>query len=109
MTYTKQQEIQYTNEVKDIVSHYRSYGMIFKKRKDLHDFVEQKTYEFLSDPFYTFRTKLYWVVNDLTEFPRCKECGNKLKFKNVDSVQRGYCDFCSTSCAQKNKEVQRKI
>ena len=103
--YTEQEVEQYTREVKDIVANYKSYGMIFKKKSHLKNFVEAVTSPFLSDPFYTFRTKLYWVVNDLKEFPRCKFCNKPLKWKNVDSVQRGYCDYCSNSCAQSSEEV----
>ena len=84
--YSEQQIVDYTNEVKDIVSNYKSYGMIFKKKQYLHDFVEWRTQEYLSDPFYTFSTKLYWIVHDLTEFPRCKYCNCPLEHKNIDSV-----------------------
>lgn len=63
----------------------------------------------MSDPFYTFRTKLYWIVHDLTDFPKCKYCGSPLEHKNIDSVPRGYCDYCSNSCAQSADETKKKI
>ena len=91
----------YSREVKDICANHKYCGMIFKKKQYLHDFVEWRTSKFLSDPFYTFRTKLYWVVHDLTDFPRCQnpECGNPLEWKNIDSVPRGYPKYCCNSCA----------
>ena len=98
--YTEQEVEQYTREVKDIVANYKSYGMIFKKKSHLKNFVEVVTSPFLSDPFYTFRTKLYWVVNDLKEFPRCRYCNKPLKWKNVNSVKQGYPDFCCNSHGQ---------
>lgn len=107
--YTPEKVESYTQEVKDICAKYKSYGMIFKKKSYLKDFVEWKTSTHLSDPFYTFRTKLYWIVHDLTDFPRCKECGKPLEHKNIDSVSRGYCDYCSNSCSQKSEETQNKI
>lgn len=109
--YTPEEVEQYTTEVKDICAKYKSYGMIFKKKSYLKDFVEWKTSTHLSDPFYTFRTKLYWIVHDLTDFPRCKnpECNKPLEWKNIDSVTRGYRDYCCNSCAQKSEETQKKI
>ena len=35
---------------------------------------------------------LYWFFNNLSEHPKCKICGKKVKFKNIYT---GYCDFCS--------------
>ena len=109
--YTPEEVEQYTTEVKDICAKYKSYGMIFKKKSYLKDFVEWKTSAHLSYPFYTFRTKLYWIVHDLTDFPRCKnpECNKPLEWKNIDSVARGYCDYCSYSCAMKSEETQKTM
>lgn len=91
---------EYTKQVKDIVANHKSYGMIFKKFVHLKQFVIDRTDRFLSDPIYTFRTKLYWIVHDLTNFPRCKYCDKPLEHKNIDSVQRGYSDFCCNSHGQ---------
>ncbi len=109
--YTPEEVEKYTTEVKDICSKYKSYGMIFKKKSYLKDFVEWKTSTHLSDPFYTFRTKLYWIVHDLTDFPRCKnpECNKPLEWKNIDSVPRGYCDYCCNSCAMKSEETKKTM
>jgi hypothetical protein len=38
---------------------------------------------------------LYWYFNNLSEHPKCKTCGKKVKFKNIYT---GYCDFCSHKC-----------
>ena len=38
---------------------------------------------------------LYWYFNNLSEHPKCKICGKKVKFKNIYT---GYCDFCSHKC-----------
>ena len=42
----------------------------------------------LSDPVYTLATKIYWVLNDIHEFPKCKRdgCNNTLEGKNVKTV-----------------------
>lgn len=38
---------------------------------------------------------LYWYYNNLTDIPKCKVCGNNVKFKNIVV---GYCDYCSHKC-----------
>ena len=107
--YTPEKIETYIQEVKDICTEYKSYGMIFKKKSYLKDFVEWKTSTHLSDPFYTFRTKLYWIIHDLTDFPKCKECGKPLEHKNIDSVPKGYPDYCCNSCAMKSEETQKTM
>lgn len=55
----------------------------------------------LSDPVYTLATKIYWVLNDIHEFPKCKRngCNNTLEGKNVTTVTKGYnCQYCSDEC-----------
>ena len=93
--YTEQEVEKYTQEVKEICANHKHCGMIFKKKSYLKEFVEWKTSAHLSDPFYSFRTKLYWVVHDMVDFPKCRYCGKPPEHKNIDSVPRGYCDYCS--------------
>ena len=55
----------------------------------------------LSDPVYTLATKIYWVLNDIHEFPKCKRdgCNNTLEGKNVKTVTSGYYGlYCSKKC-----------
>lgn len=61
----------------------------------------------------TFATRIYWVLHDLTDFPRCKNCGKPIK-RNVISVKQGYSGnqgvyFCSNSCSQKSQEHKDKM
>lgn len=32
----------------------------------------------LADPFYTLSTKCFWILNGLTDFPRCVICGKEI-------------------------------
>jgi very-short-patch-repair endonuclease len=48
--------------------------------------------------------RMYWIRNDLTEFPMCS-CGKRVKF-NVNS--RSYVRFCSSKCMANDDEVIRK-
>lgn len=53
----------------------------------------------------TLSTRIYWVLNDITDFPTCKTCGRQLK-SNV-SVARGYTVLhCSNSCAQSDPQIK---
>ena len=53
----------------------------------------------------TFQEKIYWYYNNLTEFPKCKTCGKKVKFINT---RTGYQVFCSKKCSNSNPDVINK-
>ena len=53
----------------------------------------------------TWNENLYWYYNNLTDYPRCKNCGNKTKFINL---KEGYRKFCSKKCSNSNKDKQEK-
>ena len=71
----------------------------------------------LQDQKYTLLTKIYWLLNDITDFPKCQRlgCNNTLQNKNVSSLYAGYSSyknakakkwFCCSSCALKDDEVK---
>ena len=53
-------------------------------------------YEYLLStyPELTFKERIYWYYNNISEQPRCI-CGNLTKFKNI---KQGYQQYCSTKC-----------
>lgn len=57
---------------------------------------------------YTLATKMYWFLNDIKDFPKCKTCEKPLSDKNVQSVNKGYSGFCSWSCLTSNKDILDK-
>lgn len=67
----------------------------------------------LSDDFYTLKTKVYWILNDITSFddPRCichnDVCRKSGEFRNVANVFDGYKDHCCKQCAIDSN--QRKL
>ena len=85
---------------------------IFPPLKYLKEFVEDMT-PLLKDPIYHLKTKVYWLVNNISGWDdpkvRCKKCGKPFKNKNVINVYVGYHDFCSLSCAANSTLVQEKI
>lgn len=45
-------------------------------------------------------------IKKISDNGKCKTCGDKTKFKNIND---GYGDFCSGKCSLKNKETHKKI
>lgn len=54
--------------------------------------------------------RIYWIVNDITEYPCCKQCGKKYS-SNFYGFKRGYVgkSFCSYKCMGVNIEVREKF
>jgi hypothetical protein len=51
--------------------------------------------------------KIYWHINNITDYPKRCECGKPVKFENFS---KGYVkDFCSLSCKSKSNSIQEKI
>ena len=50
--------------------------------------------------------RLYCFYNNIENKPVCKECGKPVKFL---SIHRGYQQFCSNKCSNKNSEKIEKI
>lgn len=96
-------------EISEIVNkHKNCFSTILKskKYKYLLDFILENT-PLLIDSKYNLSTKIYWVLNDLHEFPRCKICGKELR-KNVKNFIYGYHEHCSNKCACNDVSVKEK-
>ena len=65
-------------ELKDIVNNLNKMQLTesyFKKHfNEYYDFI-------ISLPPQKFQEKLYWYINDIKEYPKCKCCGNLVKFR----------------------------
>lgn len=49
---------------------------------------------------------IYWIMNDIKEYPICKSCTTKVSFKQYKS---GYNEYCSQYCVTQGKERNQKI
>lgn len=58
----------------------------------------------LQDECYQASTKCYWILNGLTDFPKCKHCEKPLIGKNA-KLTTGYKTYCSVSCEVKDTKV----
>lgn len=56
----------------------------------------------------TWKERVYCILNDIEEFPKCKYCGNNKNITFV-SIEWGYRDYCSVKCSSNSKEKKTKI
>ena len=49
-----------------------------------------------------FKEKIWFFYNNLTERPKCKSCGEEIKFRN--RFDKPFGDFCSLECINNNKD-----
>lgn len=117
--YTTEQRETFISQLKEIVAKGKHWHTTFTNDErtphpqytELRQFIDDET-PLLSDKKYTINTKVYWILNGLTDFPRCQnpKCNKPIK-KNI-RVQfdghKGYAKFCSCRCASSDEEVQAK-
>ena len=60
----------------------------------------------LADPFYKLNTKIYWILNGLTDFPICANCGKTIERVNV-KITCGYSTYCCNRCQITSTEFKR--
>ena len=79
-------------ELKDTISDLNKMQLTesyFKKHfNEYYDFI-------ISLPPQKFQEKLYWYINDIKEYPKCKCCGKLVKFR---CFTQGYRTYCSSKC-----------
>lgn len=63
----------------------------------------------LQDNFYTIQTKIYWIINNLSNFPICLTCGKKLEHRNVFRIFNPQYSYCNIKCRNNNKNIKNKI
>lgn len=89
--------------------HSRTYTQILEhnqKYKELLKFINDNT-PLLKDKFYTLKTKIFWILNDIHEFPKCRTCGNKLDKVNVFRLHEpSIYHYCSGKCRKNNETVK---
>ena len=79
--------------------------VISRWHHELRDWIISKTEKLNLVENCTLSTRIYWILNDIHDFPRCRTCGNKLMINA--SVIKGYAiSHCSNSCAQLDGGIQ---
>ena len=64
----------------------------------------------LNDRCYTLLTKIYWIINDISDFPKCENDGKPLIGQNVKKLKTGYgkIQACCKQCANKVHQARRE-
>ena len=72
----------------------------YEDRTYLIDYIRNVT-PLLSDEVHTFKTRVYWVLNHLVEFPWChntKHGMHQMTTFNVKKLKDGYSQYCNSTC-----------
>lgn len=85
-----------------------------EKFKPLREWIYRKTdYLFGDDPFYTMGNRIYYIVNDLHELPKCANpsCGRVVKhnFTAFSPLSEFFDRHCSIRCTQLDPSVKSRI
>lgn len=99
----------YTQRLKELVdNHHTQYGKFIRRpeNKDLLDFINSYESDKLTNN--NLQTKIYWILNDLHDFPDCHnpDCTNKVT-SNVRGIYKGYgtsYPTCCSACAKHTPE-----
>lgn len=75
----------------------KGYASVIRHNTDLLKFVNDATPK-LTDNIYTLSTKIYWIMNDLQDFPKCPTCGKCFGLNKNVKAQAGYSTYCSVKC-----------
>ena len=81
-----------------------------RKYVRLRDWIDSRV-PMLSDKFFTLKTKIFWILNGIREFPKCRNpgCGKELPKANVADVFHGYSKkYCCRECRYKAAAANTK-
>ena len=86
----------------------RTFHAYVRSNKILMDDINAHT-PLLQNWKYNVQTKIYWIIKDITEFPKCKTCDNIIGIKkNIGVDIKHYTQYCSKKCANSNTESLEK-
>ena len=108
---TTEEEDQLLAQIESIVKTCpRQYSRTLRtqKHKKLYDYIIAESQR-LADPKYDFRQRVEWVINQRSEFPRCKNpaCNKVLDDpKHFHGVADGYSDHCCMRCSTSDPSVK---
>lgn len=112
--YTNREEAALRAELEQFVNTHRYLDRILSadkniaKYKQLIDFINFKVPQ-LTDSEYTFTTKIYWILHNLADFPKCKHCGKTIGEHINVRLSGGYFQYCSVKCSSNSTEKQQAI
>lgn len=100
---------QYISRIKDIMSHFKfHYYKILghQENKDLMEFIDSWSEKLINN---RLSTKIFWILHDIHDFPRCKQCGKLMnRDEDIDLKRDRYRTYCSNRCACSSSERNEK-
>ena len=88
-----------------------SYVVSIAKNRNLVEFVKKQT-SFLDNESYIYPTseRLWFILNDVYELPKCKNCNKPLNNpKSFLSINAGFREYCCLRCATSSKTRTQHI
>lgn len=85
-------------------------GIKCEPYKYLYDWINAEL-PILNSTEYNINTKCFWILNNITQFPKCKnpKCHKTFEHKNICSIYYGYAhQYCSRKCLQNDKNTINK-
>lgn len=93
--------------MKDFVRQFIFNGKINAKKLGVNLEAKQTLIEATKNCHGTLSERIYWILNDLTNYPLCS-CGNKIT-KAYKNLEVGYASsYCGMSCALKSEKTRQK-
>lgn len=111
ITYTRDNEM--IHQLNDIINYRKTHKITHIKyllSDELREFILSKT-PFLSNKAYKWTQRIHWIVNDLKDFPVCKnnDCNNILDNpKYFIDIEHGYRQWCCLDCFHQDVLVKNK-
>ena len=81
--------------------------IIQNSHPELLAYINNNTPLLLSDE-YSITTKIYWIINKMTNFPICPVCGNIYGQHLNVSINKPYTKCCSKRCMYQFNEIKQK-
>lgn len=91
--------------------HQRSFSSMLARQNyfKLRSWIDSAVSPILDDPNYKISTKVSWILFGLVGFPKCKNCGEDIHYRNLNvSPKQMYRPFCSLKCSSSNEETKNK-
>lgn len=78
-----------------------------KKQKEILDEIFKFT-EKLNNKKFKLRTKLYWYLHNMVDFPKCVVCGKQIE-KDIVNMKIGFHRTCCKECSYQDSSRNKKI
>lgn len=82
--------------------------LMTQRYSHLLQYVIDNTPSIISDAKFPLKMKIFWILNDLKDFPKCKICGKELTYTHY-SILNGCKQTCSYACQRKLATQNSKI